>query len=186
MPADRAERVAIAVTRRVAPFADRLLRIPPVRRRLRRRALEAWLGTDAPLLVCTGNINRSPVAEALARRRPGSRATSSGFFPVSDRPSSAQAVEAAAAVGVTLEEHRSRVTSRGELDEAAAIFVFELEHVTQVAFTDPRALARTHLLGVLAPAGPLSIDDPHGRPASVYRSAFERVRESIDAADSDR
>jgi protein-tyrosine-phosphatase len=186
MPASQAERVAVAVTRRVGAFADHLLRVPPVRRRLRRRALAAWRNTDDPLLVCTGNINRSPLAAALARRRAGSRATSSGFDAVADRPASEQADAAAGTMGVSLAAHRSRRTRGTELEGTGAIFVFDLEHVIRVAFAAPRAVPRTHLLGALAPTGPVSIEDPHGRHADAYSAAFDRIRVAIDAADGGR
>src|SRR5947207_2988901 len=86
------------------------LRLPPVRRRLTRRARQAWeRGTIA--FVCFGNICRSPFAERLANQRLGSarRVASAGYFPEEGRRSPEPAIAAAERFGIDLRPHRSRV-----------------------------------------------------------------------------
>ncbi|MDQ3870683.1 MAG: hypothetical protein M3301_03585, partial [Chloroflexota bacterium] len=93
-------------------------RLPRVRRRLRREALQAWQsGTLA--FVCLGNICRSPFAERLAAERlpDGRRTASAGYFPEEGRPSPGQAVTVAARLGVDLTRHRSRVLSAELVEE---------------------------------------------------------------------
>src|SRR3989442_1788473 len=82
----------------------------PWRRRAARRALSARAPRSI-LLVCHGNICRSPFAAVLLQRAlgpAGIRVHSAGFIGP-NRPSPPEAVTAAARYGVNLSDHRSRV-----------------------------------------------------------------------------
>ena len=59
-------RALIAAGRRLEAPIDRLVRWGPIRGRLHTAAVRAWQATDAPLILCYGNINRSPFAAAVA------------------------------------------------------------------------------------------------------------------------
>ena len=175
---------AIGLCARLAePLAGRLLRLGLIRRALHRRALRAWRATDTPLILCFGNINRSPFAAALARARPGSRASSAGFYPETGRPSPGRTVAVAKRYGVDLSEHRSAVVSSAQLSDAKAIFVFDLENLVRLAARDPRALRRAHLLGTLGKSGAAVIVDPHGRADAVLAQVLGEIAGSIDWAD---
>ena len=186
MPADRVERVAVRLASVAGPYVDRVLRRAPVRRRLQRRALRAWRGTEAPLILCFGNVNRSPFAEALARRRGASRAVSAGFYPAAERPAPPRSVLEATRFGVDLAPHRSQCVDRRTLAQADVVFVFDLENLVRAAFLDRRALRRTHLIGALADGGPVVIEDPHGKPDAVLQQVFDRIAAAIDAGDRGR
>jgi len=177
------ERVLGAVARRGESPAGRLLRIAPVRCALHRRAVRAWRATDEPLIVCFGNINRSPFAAQLARRRAGSRARSGGFYPQAGRCSPPGTVAGARAYEVDLSAHRSVVVDDAALARAPAIFVFDLQNLASVAARWPRALRRTHLVGALAEEGSLLIADPHGRGTLVLEQVLAQIATAIEHAD---
>jgi protein-tyrosine-phosphatase len=177
------ERVLGALARRGQPLIARLLALGPIRRPLHRRALRAWAATDEPLIVCAGNINRSPYAARLARHRPGCRARSAGFYPEADRSSPPLTVEAAQARGVDLLAHRSAILDRSAISHASAIFVFDLENLARLAAREPRALPRTHFLGVLADSGGVVIADPHGRDRVVLDGVLTQIENAIERAD---
>lgn len=157
-----------------------------LRGRLRRRALRAWRSTDAPLILCYGNINRSPFAAALARRRPGSRAVAAGFYRPGGRPAPEPTVALGARYGVDLSQHRSVEVDAAVLDDADAIFVFDLDNLARLAARRPRALARTHLLGSLGDGREVLIPDPHGHGSAALERAFARIAEAIGQADGGR
>ncbi len=177
------ERVLGALARRGEPLLARLLAIGPIRRSLHRRALRAWRATDEPLIVCAGNINRSPFAAHLASQRSGSRARSAGFHPEAGRPSPQLTVAAAQARGVDLAAHRSAVLDHAAVSSASAIFIFDLENLARLAAREPRALPRTHLLGMLADERGVVIADPHGRDRAFLEGVLTQIETAIRRAD---
>jgi protein-tyrosine-phosphatase len=180
------ERVLVGVARRLESRAETVLRRPWLRTRMRHRALRAWRGTDAPLIACYGNINRSPFAAALARHRGRPGAWDGGFHPQHGRPAPAATIACAAAHGVDLADHRSRLLTRDDLTAAPAIFVFDLQNVARVAARNPTALARTHLLGALDNDPRVLIADPEGRPAAVVEQTVARIAQAVDRAEASR
>jgi protein-tyrosine phosphatase len=177
------ERVLAALARRAEPPLSRVLALAPLRRPLQRRALRAWRATDEPLIVCTGNINRSPFAAALARRRPGSRARSAGFYPEAGRPSPPATQAAASARGVDLSAHRSVVLDQAMIAGAGAIFAFDLQHLARLLARRPRAWRKLHLLGLLADGPGVLIVDPHGRQQAVLEAVLDQIAAAVERAD---
>jgi len=193
MPWTRAEKSERASERSLAAVARRLehpmrwlLSRPPLRARLRRRALRAWRDAGTLLILCYGNINRSAFAAALAgaRGRPG--VGSAGFYANEGRPAPAVTVACASSYGADLSAHRSRRVRREELRSADAVFVFDLENVARVAALDPGALARTHLLGALDEEPDALIADPHGRGDAVVQETLARIARAVERGESSR
>ncbi len=172
--------VAGSATTRAAPT-------DATREELMREAGRAWSDARRLLFVCLGNVCRSPFAEGLALGQIGSRhAISAGHYPVSGRRPPEVAVTTAQKFGVDLAAHRSRVLSRGMLEEADTVFVFDQENYEAVISHHPGALGRTHLLGALCHEGPLHIADPFGGPASLYESVYRRIAGAIAAGEDAR
>lgn len=154
----------------------------PIRGPLRRRALRAWHSTDAPLILCYGNINRSAFAAALARSRGRAGANSAGFYPEEGRPSPEATVACAGRYGIDLTDHRSHRVTRRDLADAPAIFVFDLENLARVARLAPLALVRTHFLGTLDDDPPMLIADPHGHGQAVLEDTLARIARAVNHA----
>ena len=157
------------------------------REELKREAARAWSDARGLLFVCLGNVCRSPFAEGLVLRQSGHRhAVSAGHYPVSGRRPPQLALGTAQGFGVDLASHRSRVLSRGLLEDADAVFVFDQENREAVVSLDPGAAGRTHLLGALSDEGPLHIADPFGGPASLYEAVYRRIAGAIAAGEQAR
>lgn len=82
------------------------------------------------LFVCSGNTDRSPMAECLARdliRRTGAdiRAVSAGMAAASNLPASGGAIAEMERRGLSLKEHRSRPMTARLADEADLIVAVE-------------------------------------------------------------
>ncbi len=156
----------------------------PSRDELMREARSAWAEARSLLFVCLGNICRSPFAELLARQHldEDKSLLSAGSYPVPGRRAPAEAIAAARPFGVDLSEHRSRVFSPEMLQQADAVYVFDHANRRAVASEQPGSSRRVHWLGALSDAGPLSISDPFGGPASEYELVYRQIAESIEAA----
>jgi protein-tyrosine phosphatase len=182
----RVERALSAGARRVEPVVGRLFSQRHIRRVLHARARRAWGGTKSPLIVCYGNINRSPFAEGLARRQPGSEASSAGLYHKAGRSSPPLTVTVAAARGVDLSAHRSVLLDEKLLDSASTVFIFDLDNLARIAARHPAALRKTYFLGALADSGDVLIADPHGCDETVLDEVLARIEQAIDCAEDGR
>ena len=141
-------------------------------------------GPGAPfgvLFVCTGNICRSPTAEALARRElerhPGVpiQVSSAGSHALEGNPAASRSMLAAATRGASLERHFARELTRRRVRAADLILCMAAEHRPFVLSYDRAAAGRTFLLATFArvagqwdwlatsPAGLVALAAEHAR-----------------------
>ncbi len=108
------------------------------------------------LFVCTGNICRSPTAEALARREleryPGVpiQVSSAGSHALEGNPAASRSLLAAASRGASLERHFARELTRKRVRAADLILCMAAEHRPFVLSYDRSAANRTFLLATFA------------------------------------
>ncbi|MGI8710385.1 MAG: hypothetical protein ACR2LA_05270 [Acidimicrobiales bacterium] len=112
------------------------------------------------MFVCTGNICRSPMAEALLRVRAVERgidvAVSSAGELFEDRPAEPAAVDAMARLDIDISGHRSRIWDAELVQQADLVVAMEQRHVHDVVvaigaigttFTLPDLVARATAAG---------------------------------------
>ena len=110
------------------------------------------------LFVCTGNICRSPTAEAIARRElaryPGAalRVSSAGSHALEGNPAASRMLLAAATRGADLQRHHARELTRRRVRAADLILCMAEEHRPFVLAYDRSAARRTFLLAAFARA----------------------------------
>lgn len=168
----------------------RLPALPRLAAARRRRALLARLRPESGrqrrlLVLCFGNICRSPFATALLARklaavRPDITVVQAGFLAREGRPSPSTAVEQAAALGVDLSAHASRYASDAEVAAADAILVFDGSNLGEFARRGLGSDQPVALLGDFADP-PQEIEDPYGAPPEVYRDVYGRIAAAADA-----
>jgi protein-tyrosine phosphatase len=113
-------------------------------------------GSFGVLFVCTGNICRSPTAEALARRElgryPGApiRLSSAGSHALEGNPAASRSMLAATTRGASLERHFARELTRRRVRAADLILCMAAEHRPFVLSYDRAATHRTFLLATFA------------------------------------
>lgn len=130
------------------------------------------------LTVCTGNICRSPMAEAVLDARLRSRGVtvsvaSAGIAALTGHPADTQAVELMAARGLDISGHRARQLTPELIRSFELILVMEGGQQLAVEAIHPSARGRVHLLGHW---GGFDVPDPFRRG----RPAFERALALID------
>ncbi len=156
-------------------------RMPLVRARMRRRAERAIAQARRVLFLCRGNICRSPFAERALRLAAGESVeyVSAGSYPIAGRRSPDAAIEAAGRLGVDLGSHRSRVLDGDLAASADVILIFDREQQSNLEAWHPEALAKTHYLGALDPAGRLELEDPYGSGVDGFAACYRRVQELL-------
>jgi protein-tyrosine phosphatase len=135
------------------------------------------IGRGKLIFVCSGNICRSPYAEAVARRY-GMRAVSCGTRAEPGGAADITAVSEAAQRGVDMSSHRSTRWRDVELQADDIVIAMQLRHALAVL---PRA--RAHLCPVLLFSSLLSefavIEDPYGKAGWQFRSVFNLIDAGI-------
>ncbi|HDS9357725.1 TPA: protein tyrosine phosphatase [Enterobacter chengduensis] len=108
----------------------------------------AKLSFHSILVVCTGNICRSPTGERLLRQMlPHVRVDSAGTAGLTGEPADAAACQTAAKNGVSLEGHVARKTTSAMLREYDLILVMETGHIAQVTSMAPEVRGKTLFFG---------------------------------------
>jgi protein-tyrosine phosphatase len=152
----------------------------------RRRALAALGRRPAPaaiLVVCHGNICRSPFAAALLAgylAPAGVRVGSAGFLGL-NRPCPPEAVTAAAGRGVDLAAHRSRLLTPDAARRADLIVVMDPAQGRAVRERFGRLPRDIVVLGDLDPA-PLTrraIHDPVDQSLEVFEQSYARIERCV-------
>lgn len=129
------------------------------------------------LLVCVGNICRSPTAEYLLRNRlNGSDAgvSSAGLGALDDRPMDVTAAQLLREHGIDASAHRGKQLRPDMLRQAELVLVMEKAHAANIARTAPEVSGKVFLLGKWQ--DDQDIPDPYGQ----QRPAFEHVYRLID------
>lgn len=128
------------------------------------------------LLVCIGNICRSPVAEALLKQQfPDKTVSSAGLAALVGHPADNTAQEIANQDGLDLSAHRARQITQTMCNDADLILVMESDHQRELAARYPLARGKIRCLGELPDGQRFDVADPYRQP----RDAFEQAHAAI-------
>lgn len=136
--------------------------------------------------VCTGNLCRSPLAEALLRKHLALLGVadvvvqSAGTGGTEGHRAIEASRRAAQALGADLEQHRTNVLDRTMIDESELVLCAATEHVSEILRRWPDVDERkVRLIGeVLEDPEMVDIEDPHG----FDQAMFHLIARVIDGA----
>jgi protein-tyrosine phosphatase len=149
------------------------------------RAVAALPSDPHLVFLCLGNVCRSPFAARVARRELAARdlsgvtVASAGLSTSQGRRSPSAAVDAAAAFGVSLEEHRASEVSADLVAAADAVVLMDLDNYHRYRRRFPASTAPVVFLGAFDDADGWVIDDPYGGSRAEFERTYERVAASV-------
>lgn len=125
------------------------------------------------LILCVGNICRSPIAEALLKQEfPEKTIWSAGLSALTGNPADPLSVEVAAARGIDLSAHRAQQLVSWMCQAAGLILVMEQFQKTEVEQQYPLVRGKVFRLGEL---GKFEIADPYRQPVAAFDTAYQAI-----------
>ena len=132
------------------------------------------------LIVCKGNICRSPMAEAIVRARllrNGMQVASAGLAAMRGFPIDPHAQASLAMHGYDGGEHVARQASKPLMLQSDLVLAMEQRQVAAVLALCPTLRGRVCMLTHWQDGS--DIDDPYGREQHAFDLAFDRIESCI-------
>lgn len=135
------------------------------------------------LVVCIGNICRSPVAEAMLRAElPGKQLASAGLGARVGEGVDPTARQLAESVGLNVTDHSARQLTPDMLQAADLILVMSDGQRRAIAELSPTALGKTMRLGNWLESGQgRDIPDPYLKSWEVFEHVHQLMSEATQA-----
>jgi protein-tyrosine phosphatase len=130
------------------------------------------------LVLCIGNICRSPMGEAMLRAAlPGKAVRSAGLGALIGKPADPLSVQLMAEQGIDITEHRARQISPAMVAQADLILVMDIEQKRHVETQYMGARGKVFRLGEAAKE---DIPDPYREGIENFRIAHRMIEEGAE------
>ena len=131
------------------------------------------------LVVCIGNICRSPMAEGLLKRAlPDLQISSAGLAALVGYGADPITVQIMAEQGINIGAHRARMVTDALVRDSDLILVMDSQQQQQVAAEYPYTRGKVFRLGETIKQ---DIPDPYRQSAEVFRSSFDLIMSGSSA-----
>ena len=131
------------------------------------------------LIVCLGNICRSPTAERIMQKKlPGQRRRRAGKKALEGKDADLQAIKTALKYGVIVAGHTARQLTAQMCEQADLILVMEPSQIDMVADIHPPARSKTMLFAQWLPKK--TVPDPYKQSSEMFEAVFEQLNAAAD------
>lgn len=133
---------------------------------------------DNILVVCVGNICRSPMAAAiLAKRYPQKHIDSAGLSALIDHPADTKAIEVMAVDDIDISTHVAKQISEELVGKADLILTMSTSQTKWIEEKWPHCRGKTFRIGHWIDK---DITDPYRSPKSVFEAAKSNIIDSLE------
>ena len=132
------------------------------------------------VVICVGNICRSPMAEALLLQRADEQVQvgSAGTHAMLNSPMDPLAQAVLQQHQVPIRRHRARQVDRAMLHRADLILLMEPSQLNSVLKLAPEVRGKTFLIGKWQHQ--LEIADPYRQPKLAFEQTYEQLSRCVD------
>lgn len=129
------------------------------------------------LVICVGNVCRSPMAACLLRRAlPDCEVASAGLAPPVGANADPRAVRLLANEGCDLASHRARAVDAIMVAAADLVLVMDNEQRRELELLFPQARGKTYRLCEFVQA---DVPDPYGCSVSMFNIVLELIKQGV-------
>lgn len=139
------------------------------------------------LLVCTGNVCRSPMAAGLLRQRLAMdgladvvTVSSAGVYGLDGEPASQPGVEVLASRGVDISDHSAHTITAADMARADLVLVMEDAHRRSLFYGYPHLLGKVFLFSEMAGEHG-DVKDPYRQPREAYERCVDELTRLLTA-----
>lgn len=131
------------------------------------------------LVICTGNICRSPMGEALLKQAfPERKVCSAGIQGLTGEPADAMAIEVMNEIGVSMDSHIAQKITPELLKQADLILTMTKSQIKRLEQQHPFTRGKTFLIGHWINK---EVPDPYKQSRDAFIYARDIVVEGINA-----
>ncbi|MGS0742804.1 low molecular weight protein-tyrosine-phosphatase [Glaciimonas sp. GG7] len=131
------------------------------------------------LIICIGNICRSPIAEGLLKvALPGKTVRSAGIGAMIGYPADPLSVQLMQEQGIDIGTHRAQSLLTWMVGDADIILVMDLEQKRFIEQKYPSSKGKVFRLGEF---GHYDIPDPYQEDLTVFRQTYSLIAQGVDA-----
>lgn len=132
------------------------------------------------LVVCIGNICRSPIGKQLIKKHfPNKQIASAGIHALVGKPADESAINIALENNVTLDAHIAQQLTAELCQRYDLILVMEKEHIDSVCRISSSARGKTMLFGHWCNG--ISIPDPYRQSQEAFEYVYQQLERSAAA-----
>lgn len=157
-----------------------VIMITPTAKKIKNKRARDNNLSESILIVCVGNICRSPMGEYLFRKMSQesgeeTRVSSAGLGALTGHGADALAIEVMREHGVNVSEHRARQLDEALVKNNELILVMEVWQKNKIEQLYPFSKGRVHLLGKW---DEIEISDPYKMSKTHFIDAYEDIKQS--------
>jgi protein-tyrosine phosphatase len=131
------------------------------------------------LVVCVGNICRSPMAQELFKQAlPDANILSAGLGALTGHPADAHAIAVMAEIGADITAHRAQQLSRAMTTRADLILVMDNAQRQDIQHLHPATTGRVFRIGELAG---FDVPDPYREARPAFENVLRLIQRGVDA-----